>query len=184
MTYFKTLPDDAGPGQVFAKYHDIYGHWAKMGQEIMNGPSVFTPGEREMIAAYTVGCAGTEYAMVAHSAATYAWGIEEGMIDKLLEDPAKAPIDRKWLPVFAMVKKLTLMPNDITQEDADAVYKAGWSEDALHHIIAVTARMNFMIRLIGGFGFTPMTPEVAKKRAEERVEKGYVNLYPDLAKKD
>ena len=61
MTYFKTLPDDAGPGQVFAKYHDIYGHWAKMGQEIMNGPSVFTPGEREMIAAYTVGCAGTEY---------------------------------------------------------------------------------------------------------------------------
>jgi uncharacterized peroxidase-related enzyme len=183
MTFFKSLPDDAGPGQVFAKYHEIYGHWAEMGQEMMNGPSPFSPGEREMIAAYVVGCAGTRYAYVAHTAVAYAWGIEEGLIDKLLDNLDTAPIEAKWKPIFAYAKKLTLTPNDVTREDADAVYGAGWDEDALHHTIAVSARMNFMIRLIGGFGFTPMSPELAKQRAEERVEKGYVNLYPDLAKK-
>lgn len=183
MPHFKSLPANANPGTVFAKYHEIYGHWANMGQEMMNGPSVFTPGERELIAAYTVYCAGTEYAMIAHSAAAYAWGIEEGLLDKLAADPKSDAIDAKWHPILAMIKKLTVTPNDVTQEDADAVFDAGWDEDALHRVIAITARMNFMTRLIGGFGFTPMTPEVAKQRAEERVEKGYVGLYPDLEKK-
>jgi hypothetical protein len=38
--------------------------------------------------------------------------------------------------------------------------------------------MNFMARLVQGYGFVPMAPERARARARERVEKGYVNLYP------
>ena len=67
--------------------------------------------------------------------------------------------------------------------DADAVFKAGWSEKALHDAIAVTARMTFMTRIIHGHGFTPMTPERAKASAEHRAKVGYVDLYPDLGGK-
>jgi len=35
-----------------------------------------------------------------------------------------------------------------------------------------------MQRLVEGHGFTPMTRELAAKRAHQRVERGYVNLYP------
>ena len=69
MPFFKSLPDDAGPANVFGTYTDIYGPWSKMGQAIMNGPSPFSPGERELIAAFVVGTANCRFAYTAHSAA-------------------------------------------------------------------------------------------------------------------
>ena len=43
--------------------------------------------------------------------------------------------------------------------------------------------MNFMCRIVEGYGFTPMTPEIARERAEERARVGYVNLYPAMKEK-
>ena len=71
----------------------------------------------------------------------------------------------------------------IGQDDADAVFAAGWDEKALHDAIAVTARMNFMCRLVQGYGFTPMSPEKARENAESRKKLGYRNLYPKFAGK-
>ena len=85
MPFVKSLPADAGPGNIFTKYADIYRPWSDVSQALMNGPSPLTPGEREMIAAYVVGVANCRYAYAAHTAAAYAWGIEEGLIDKLLD---------------------------------------------------------------------------------------------------
>jgi hypothetical protein len=81
------------------------------------------------------------------------------------------------------VRKLMLTPSRMTQADADAVFAAGWSESALQDAIAVTARAAFMQRLVEGHHFVPMTKEVAKKRAKERIERGYVNLYPEFREK-
>jgi hypothetical protein len=78
---------------------------------------------------------------------------------------------------MAFVKKLTLTPSKMSQADADAVFSAGWDEKALHDAIAVTARMNFMNRLVEGYGFTPMDPARVKKNAARRKQHGYVNMY-------
>jgi hypothetical protein len=75
------------------------------------------------------------------------------------------------------VRKLIENPDKLSQADADAVFEAGWDERALHDAIAVTARAAFMQRLVQGFGFTPMSKEDAIKRAQQRKELGYVNLY-------
>lgn len=183
MAFFKSLSDTSGPADVFTKYPDIYGPWADTGQALMNGPSPLTPGEREMIAAYVVGVAKCDYAYVAHSAAAYAWGIEDGLIDKLLADLDSAPVEDKFKPLLRYAGKLTATPNEVTQADADAVFDAGWDEKAMHDAIAVAARMNFMCRLVQGHGFIPMSPEKARENAEKRVEKGYRNLYPEFVKK-
>ena len=180
MPFFKSLPDDAGPANVFGQYTDIYGPWSRMGQALMNGPSPFTPGEREMIASFVVGVANCRFAYVAHSAAAYAWGVEEGLVDKLVEDLDAAPVETKFKPLLRFVRKLTLTPSEMTQKDADAVFDAGWDERALHDAIAVTARMSFMNRLVEGFGFVPMSAERARENAKKRVELGYVNLYPEF----
>ena len=66
----------------------------------------------------------------------------------------------------------------MTQADADAVFAAGWPEQALHDAIAVTARASFMQRLVEGHGFVPMSRELAAKRARQRLQHGYVDLYP------
>ncbi len=183
MPFFKSLSGDSGPGDVFKAYPEIYGPWADTSQALMNGPSPLSPGEREMIAAFVVGVAKCEYAYVAHTAAAYAWGIEEGLIDALLEDLENAPVDAKFKPLLAYARKLTLTPSEVTQADADAVFDAGWNEKAMHDAIAVTARMNFMCRLVQGHGFTPMSTERAAENARNRQKLGYRNLYPHFVEK-
>ncbi len=44
-------------------------------------------------------------------------------------------------------------------------------------LVFITARAAFMHRLVAAHGFTPMTREQAAKRARQRIEHGYVNLY-------
>lgn len=178
MTFFKSLPDDAGPANVFSKYPEIYGAWAKMSQALMNGPSPLSQGERELILAYAAGVSGCRFVCVAHSAAAYAWGVAPGTVERLLEDPETVPVEARLKPLLAYVRKLMLTPGAMTQADADAVLAEGWEEKALQDAIAVTARAAFMQRLVEGHGFVPMSPEKAAEQAARRVKLGYVNLYP------
>ncbi len=182
MTFFKSLPADAGPAQVFTKYSEIYGLWSQMSQALMNGPSPLTQGQREMILAFAAGAAGCKFVYAAHSEVAYAWGIERGVLDRLIENVETAPVEARLKPLLAFVRKLAVTPGEMTQADADAVFAAGWDERALHDAIAVTARAAFMQRLVEGHGFTPMTRDVAAKHAKKRVELGYVNLYPAFRK--
>lgn len=177
MPYFKSMPEDSGPADVFAAYPDIYGHWTKMGQALMNGPSPLTEGEREMIQAYVAGLNDCRFSYMGHCAAAEEWGIEAGLVDKLVADLEAAPIEDRFRPLLAFVRKLTLSPAAMSQADADAVFAAGWDEKALHDTIAVTARMNFMNRLVEGYGFVQKDPARARENAARRRKHGYVNMY-------
>jgi uncharacterized peroxidase-related enzyme len=178
MSFFKSLPDDAGPANVFASHPEIYGAWSRMSEALMNGPSPLSQGERELILAYAAGVAGCRFVCVAHSEVAYAWGVENGVVERLLEDAETAPVQARLKALLAYVRKLTLTPGNMSQADADAVFEAGWNEQALHDAIAVTARAAFMQRLVEGHGFVPFSRETAAKHAKRRVQLGYVNLYP------
>lgn len=182
MPFFPSMPGHAGPPKVFVTYPDLYRPWSEMSQAMMNGPSPLSEGERELILALAAGAAGCEFVYVAHSEVAYAWGIEEGLLERLIADIDAAPVDEKLRPLLKFVKKLAVTPAEMTQADADAVFAAGWDEHALHDAIAVTARAAFMQRLTQGCGFIPMDRATAAKHAKTRVEKGYVNLYPAFAK--
>ncbi len=182
MPFFKSMRQNAGPPKVFVTYPDLYRPWSEMSQAMMNGPSPLSQAERELILALAAGAGGGEFVYVAHSEVAYAWGIEAGLLDKLLTDIDTAPVSDKLRPLLKFVKKLAVTPAQMTQADADAVFDAGWDEHALHDAIAVTARAAFMQRLTQGCGFVPMDRETAAHHAKNRVEKGYVNLYPAFAK--
>ena len=181
MPFFKSHPADANPGTIFSAYPKIYCHWARMGQELINGSSPLSTAEREMLQAYVAGVAKCDFALIAHAEVAYAMGIKEGLIDKLLADISSAPVDKKFKPLLAFARKLMAMTSDMTQEDADEVFDAGWDEKALHDTIAITARMSFMCRINEGCGFTPYSRDQAKKRAQDRLNQGNINLYPSLA---
>ena len=183
MPFFKSMPDTAGPPAIFEKYPGIYGLWSKMSEALMNGPSPLSQAERELILAYAAGVAGCAFVCVAHSAVTYARGIEHELVERLIQNPETAPVEPRLKPLLAYVRKLMVTPGEMSQIDADAVFGAGWDEHALHDAIAVTARAAFMQRLVEGHGFVPMSPEAAAKRAQERLERGYVNLYPAFREK-
>jgi uncharacterized peroxidase-related enzyme len=182
MPYDKAMPEDAGPGEVFSSYPEIYSHWTQMGEQLINGPSPLTPGERELIQAYVAGIANIQYSLIAHAEAAYARGIERGLVDALIKDIETAPIEARWKPIFYFVKKLTLDPASVQDQDAKEIFSEGWDQRVFHDVIAVTARMNFMCRIVEGYGFTPKTPEAAREQAEHRAKVGYVDLYPNMKK--
>lgn len=178
MPFLASLPENAGPPAIYTQYPDIYGPWSQMSQALMNGPSPLTQGERELILAYATGLAGCEFVFVAHSEVAYAWGIERGLVEQLLENLDAAPVDARLKALLAFVRKLTLTPGEMSKADVDGVLNAGWDEHGLHDAVAVTARAALMHRLVAAYGFTPMSRELAAKHAAKRVELGYVNLYP------
>ncbi len=180
MPFLKTHDDNTGPGAVFSTYPEIYRHWAEMGHLLINGPSPLSSGEREMIQAFVAGLIECNYALVAHTAAAVACGIDEGVVGSLLDAIDTAPVADKLKPLLSLVRKLTLTPQQVAQADIDAVLAAGWGDKGLHDAIALTARMTFMSRIIFGHGFVPMSPERAKTQAEHRAKVGYVALYPKL----
>jgi AhpD family alkylhydroperoxidase len=177
MPFFKSHPADAGPANVFTAWPEIYAPWAKMSEALMNGPSPLSQAERELILAYAAGVAGCRFVCVAHSEVAYARGLSRGLVERLVEDP-ETPVEPRLRPLLAFVRKLAVTPGAMRQADAHAVFVAGWSEEALHHAITVTARAAFMQRLVEGHGFVPMSRDAAADRAREHLGRGYVNLYP------
>ncbi len=184
MPFFKSLRDNAGPPNVFKKYPELYGPWSEMSQVMMNGQSPLTEAERELILAFSAGVAGCRFVYIAHKEVAHEWGIEEGLIDRLVDNLDDTEVEPKLKALLAFVRKLTLTPSEMSQDDADAVFAAGWDERALHDAIAVTARTAFMQKLVEGHGFIPLSKEVAREHAKKRVKLGYVNLYPQFAKKE
>ena len=85
-----------------------------------------------------------------------------------------ADVDERMYPVFVFIKKLTLTPSEVTQEDADRVYAAGWDERALHDAIEVFALFNFMNRYVEGHGLKAMPGGFAKEG--KMLKGGYLPL--------
>lgn len=181
MPFLASFSADAGPPSIYTQYPEIYSPWSTMSEALMNGPSPLSQGERELILAYTCAVAGCALVHVAHSEVAYAWGIPQGLVEQLLEDLDGAPVDARLKVLVRFVRKLMSTPNEMNQDDFDSVLNAGWTEQALHDAVAVTARGAFMHRLIAAYGFKPMSREVAARKAQKRKELGYVNLYPSFA---
>lgn len=181
MPFFPSLPDDASPANLFTAFPDLFRPWSEMSELLMNGPSPLSQGERELLASFVAGVADCRFVRVAHTEVAHAWGVEEGLVDAAIDDLAGAPLEPRLAALLGFVRALVLRPAELTRDDVDPVFEAGWDERALHDAIFITARIRFMQCLVEGHGLVPMTEAKAKERAAKRVELGYVGLYPELA---
>lgn len=82
------------------------------------------------------------------------FGVEEALISSLIDNIDTADVDENMKPIFKYLKKLTLDPTKIVQNDADAVFNAGWSERALYDAIIICCTWNFMNRFVEGLGLS------------------------------
>jgi alkylhydroperoxidase family enzyme len=183
MPFLKSLPPEAGPPEIFRFFPALYKPWAEMSQELMNGESELSPGERELMLAFAAGTANCKFVYRAHSEVCFAWGIAPETLNSLLADQTFSAVEPRFRPLFAYVRKLTLSPSEMAQTDADAIFEAGWNEKTFHDVIAIAARMSFMQKLVEGFGFQPFSIDFAKNHAKKRVKLGYVELYPSFRAK-
>ena len=152
MSFLKSLPPDAVLLQVFKAFPATAKPLIAYHEILLRGPSPLTVAERELIAGFVSGLNACNYCHGVHEATARQFGISEGLMVRLIEDLDRAPVDEKVKPILRYVRKLTLSPSKMTQTDADAVFAAGWDEQALHDAVSTCALFNFMNRFVEGHG--------------------------------
>lgn len=162
LDIFKKFPATALP---LLEYHEV----------LMRGASPLTVAERELIAAYVSGLNACQYCHGVHAVTASRFGVSIDLLDALLTNPDEAQIDARMRPLFLFVKKLTLAPSRISQEDADRVFAANWDKKALYDAVSVCALFNFMNRLVEGLGIEA-DPGYSQIAGERLASGGYAVL--------
>jgi uncharacterized peroxidase-related enzyme len=175
MPYLPELPENATLIDVFRAYPETARPLIQFHEALLRGESPFTEAERELIAAYVSGLNGCRYCHGVHTATGEALGVPQGAVKGLLEDFGSAPVDARLKPVLRYFAKLTRTPDGLTSDDADAVYAAGWDQDALYHAVATCALFNFMNRLVEGLGIE-LQEAYVPVAAERLSKRGYTEL--------
>jgi uncharacterized peroxidase-related enzyme len=152
VTYLKSLPDDAVLLQVFRAHPEASRPLLDYHELVMRRPSPFTVAERELIAAYVSGVNACGYCHGVHTKTAEAFGVAPGVLEAALADLDTAPIEDRLRAVLRYVGKLTATPSRMTEADAEAVFAAGWDEQALYDAVLVCALFNFMNRMVDGLG--------------------------------
>lgn len=172
MALLRSLPDNAVLADLRQDYADLFELLRPYAERLMRGPSPLTPGERELIAAYVFGVNACRYCFGAHARVASGFGIEEGLFVQLIDDLDRAPVDDRLKPILRYVRKLTETPSRMTPADADAVFAAGWNDEALVYAVAVCAYFNNMNRLVEGAGIVGTESDYASA-AQKLISSGY-----------
>jgi alkylhydroperoxidase family enzyme len=74
---------------------------------------------------------------------------------------------------LAFIEVMTLRPDELTQENAEAAYAAGVSQGALRDAATICALFNMITRLADSLGWDVPDPDRLASRAPAMLEGGY-----------
>jgi uncharacterized peroxidase-related enzyme len=166
------LPDAAR----VAFYHKDFfatpmGAWT---QATMRGPSIWSVGERELMAALVAKWNSCAFCVGAHSAVA-AKDIQRPAVDVALADFRVAPISERLKATLAFLEIMTLRPMELSAGDARAVVNAGVSAEALMDAIAVGALFCIVTRYADALDFAVPTTSEFDRAANMLLKRGYAS---------
>lgn len=166
MPQLRSLPEQPVMRDLYRAYPETCRPLGVLTEAAMRGPSPFTQGQRELIAAYVSRLNACTYCHGTHLGVAEACGVAPDLITALLADIETAQLEPRMKPILRYARKLTLSPARMTEADAASVYDVGWGDDALYSTVLVTALFNFYNRLVDGVGLNlpdGYLPEAAKR---------------------
>ena len=152
MSYLPSSPDLNSLAGILTKYPRRGILLFKLLEDINKGFSPLGKPGRELVISYASALNHCDFCYNAHKTKQGALGFDEGVIDQLKTDIDSAHVDEKLKPVLRFVKKLTLTPGEITSEDAQYIFDAGWDEQAFLESVCLCALANCMNRFAMGIG--------------------------------
>ncbi len=152
MPFLPSLPETSHLSDLFKKFPRGIPPLMDYHDAILRSDGELTKAERELIATYTSSLNACTFCYGAHKIYAEAFGIDEAMIEAMVADLDSVKGLDKLKPILQYVKKMNFLPSKIVKADAQAVFDAGWSEEALYEAIQVCALFNMMNRIIEGAG--------------------------------
>jgi uncharacterized peroxidase-related enzyme len=152
---------------------EYYGSLAKeFTHEAMRGPSAWSVGDRELMAAYVSRANDSAFCVSAHSA-TARQAYQDGpKVAAALADLESAPVGDGLRATLRMLGKLT-REGRADAEDMRQALSAGVSRQQVEDALAVCAAFNTTNRLADAFGFEVLSAEDFEAGARYLLKRGY-----------
>lgn len=152
---------------------DFYGNRAKeFAHEAMRGPSAWSVGDRELMAAYVSTVNKTAFCIGAHTATARQAYQDDAKVQAVLADLESAPIAEPLRATLRMLGRL-IAEGTVTAGNMREVLAAGASPRQVEDALAVCAAFNTTDRLADAFGFEMLSPEGFAAGAKYLLKRGY-----------
>jgi AhpD family alkylhydroperoxidase len=152
---------------------DFYGGPMKrLTHEAMRGPSAWSVGDRELMAASISQVNETEFCIKAHSAVAARAYRDRGKVSAALTDLDAAPIGEPLRATLRMLRKLT-REHTVEADDMRAVLATGVSRAQIEDALAVSLAFNITDRLADTFAFAVPGPKAFEAGAKFLLARGY-----------
>jgi len=152
---------------------DFYGDpMKKITHEAMRGPSAWSVGDRELMAAFISKTNECEFCIGAHTATAAGAYHDEGRVAAVLSNLETAPIEEPLRATLRMLQKLT-REHSVAATDMRGVLDAGVSHEQIEDALAVCFAFNTTNRLADAFGFFVPGPEGFESGAKYLLSRGY-----------
>ena len=144
----------------------------KITQDAMRGPSAWSVGDRELMAALISKMNACEYCIKAHTAVSAKAYRDPAKVSAALADLETAPLDQPLRATLRMLAKLT-RENAVGEDDMRAVLAAGVSREQIRDALSVAFVFNAMNRLAEAFKFEVGEPKAFEAGARYLLARGY-----------
>jgi AhpD family alkylhydroperoxidase len=152
---------------------DFYGRpMGAITQDAMRGPSTWSVGDRELMAAFVAKTNHSEFCTKAHSAVAQRAYRDGTKVSAVLSDVDSASIEEPLRATLLMLGKLTL-ELAVNADDMRAVLAAGASRQQIEDALAVCFSFNVIGRLADAFGFFVPGPKAFEVGAKYLLARGY-----------
>jgi len=148
------------------------GPMQRVTHQAMRGPSAWSVGDRELMAAFVAKTNQCEWCTRAHVAVAEGAYRDRAKVSAVLSDLESAPIEEPLRATLRMLGKLT-REHVVTANDLRAVLAAGVSREQIEDALAVCFAFNTIGRLADAFGFALATAKGFEAGAKYLLARGY-----------
>ncbi|MEV4626767.1 carboxymuconolactone decarboxylase family protein [Micromonospora sp. NPDC049523] len=138
---------------------------------LRQGSDTFTPGERELIAAYVSGLNDCDFCCSSHSAFA-ARQLDEGMtlVDQVRADLDSAPVSAKLRALLRIAGAVQNSGRKVTPDLVEAARAEGATDLEIHDTVLIAAAFCMFNRYVDGLGtLVPADPTAYYPASAERI---------------
>ncbi|WNG94221.1 carboxymuconolactone decarboxylase family protein [Mycobacterium sp. ITM-2016-00318] len=150
---------------------DFYGA-GPLTDEAMRGPSQWSVGDRELMAAFVADANRCPFCVAAHSATSGLWYGDDAKVAATLADLDSAPIEEPLRATLRMLGKLA-REHSVDADDMRAVLETGVTPAQIEDALAVSLAFNITARLANAFDFDLANPDAMAAGARHLLKRGY-----------
>lgn len=152
---------------------DFYGSpMKKFTHKAMRGPSLWSVGDRELMAAFVSKLNRNTFCIKAHSSVAAQAFDDRTKVDAVLADLNTAAIEEPLRATLSLLARLT-KEHSINADDIRTAIAAGVSPQQIEDALAVCFAFNTTNRLADAFGFFVPSPDAFESGAKYLLKHGY-----------